>query len=251
LDGGHTFSRFLRLSLHAGRTYVKVMVQKVNLGMRRWARKFLIFRILIGFSSQYRYRISTGTPVKICVYITVSVYTCVHSCVCVHIPLYCTVVSREVHGVCVQLSLVLIRGYILNKNKARRPFKTGQVHCTHTMAPCMVHPGISREFTIVRFLGMLLGQHIPSNMCVFYRQILQTSQLNRRACDCLKLVKNSNVTQKLPDSGYWCSKKKHWTALTREESLLLYFSTHEKSRLFKFLCERRSKQLDRRAKIFL
>jgi hypothetical protein len=50
--------------------------------MRRSARKNLIFRNLTGFSSQYRYRISTGTPVKI------RVYTCVHSCVCVHIPLY-------------------------------------------------------------------------------------------------------------------------------------------------------------------
>jgi hypothetical protein len=27
------------------------------------------------------------------------------------------------------LSLVLIRGYILNKNKVRRPFKTGQELC--------------------------------------------------------------------------------------------------------------------------
>ena len=31
LDGGRTFSRFLRLSLHAGRMYAKVMVQKINL----------------------------------------------------------------------------------------------------------------------------------------------------------------------------------------------------------------------------
>ena len=31
LDGGRTFSRSLRLSLHAGRMYAKVMVQKINL----------------------------------------------------------------------------------------------------------------------------------------------------------------------------------------------------------------------------
>ena len=59
-------------------------------GSNSGARKFLIFRILIGFSSQYeyRYRISTGTPVKIRVYSTVCVlHTClldVHSCVCIH-----------------------------------------------------------------------------------------------------------------------------------------------------------------------
>ena len=48
--------------------------------MRRSARKNLIFRNLTGFSSQYRYRISsTGTPVKIRVYSTVCthVYTAV------------------------------------------------------------------------------------------------------------------------------------------------------------------------------
>jgi hypothetical protein len=40
--------------------------------------------------------------------------------------------------------------------------------------------------------------------------------------------------------------KNHWTALTRAESLLLYFSTNEKSRqsrVLRFLYERRSKQL--------
>jgi hypothetical protein len=30
LDGGRTLSRFLRLSLHAGRTYAKVMAQKTR-----------------------------------------------------------------------------------------------------------------------------------------------------------------------------------------------------------------------------
>jgi hypothetical protein len=63
--------------------YVLNLVQQDRTpDMRRSARKNLIFRNLTGFSSQYRYRISTGTPVKI------RAYTCVHSCVCVHIPLY-------------------------------------------------------------------------------------------------------------------------------------------------------------------
>jgi hypothetical protein len=66
--------------------------------MQRSARKNLIFRILTGFSSQYRYRISTGTPAKIRVYscVCTDVYTAVcvcaqsslERCVCVHTPWY-------------------------------------------------------------------------------------------------------------------------------------------------------------------
>ena len=40
LDGGRTFSRPLRLSLHAGRTYAKVMVQKINLTLSSSTPKF-------------------------------------------------------------------------------------------------------------------------------------------------------------------------------------------------------------------
>ena len=42
LDGGRTFSRFLQLSLHAGRTYAKVMVQKVNLTPSSSTPKFFL-----------------------------------------------------------------------------------------------------------------------------------------------------------------------------------------------------------------
>jgi hypothetical protein len=42
LDGGRTFSRSLRLSLHAGRMYAKVMVQKINLTLSSSTPKFFL-----------------------------------------------------------------------------------------------------------------------------------------------------------------------------------------------------------------
>jgi hypothetical protein len=42
LDGGRTFPRSLRLSLHAGRMYAKVMVQKINLTLSSSTPKFFL-----------------------------------------------------------------------------------------------------------------------------------------------------------------------------------------------------------------
>ena len=75
--GGRSISARARNFDRSTKTPELSIQQDRTLGMRRSARKFLIFRILTGFPIQYRYRISTSTPVKI------RVYTCVHSCVCV------------------------------------------------------------------------------------------------------------------------------------------------------------------------
>ena len=87
LDGGRTFSRSLRLSLHAGRTYAKVMAQKINLTLSSSTPKFFLPACFSACPPAYRPASLPATQpaclpagVHACM-----VRACVRSCACVHV----------------------------------------------------------------------------------------------------------------------------------------------------------------------
>jgi hypothetical protein len=96
LDGGRTFSRSLRLSLHAGRTYAKVMVQKINLTPSSSTPKFFLPACFSAcrracmhgqcMRACVRARACVGACVRACVHVhgCVRARACVRACMCVH-----------------------------------------------------------------------------------------------------------------------------------------------------------------------
>jgi len=80
LDGGRTFSRSLRLSLHAGRTYAKVMAQKINLTLSSSTPKFFCLPAFLPAPQPTGLPACRPASLPACLPACMPVW-CVHACV--------------------------------------------------------------------------------------------------------------------------------------------------------------------------